>query len=78
MTEETTLPEGEQVTQSEPATEASPATAATSVFKPHGEEFKLDVDFAAVAAAVGLPIEQVEFTITESEEGNTLSGKAKA
>lgn len=50
----------------------------TTVFKPHGEEFMLDTDFAGIAAELNLPIEDVEFTIEESAEGKTLIGKPKA
>lgn len=53
-------------------------SALTTVFKPHGEEFALDPDFTGIAAALNLPVEDVEFTIEESAEGKTLSGKPKA
>jgi len=45
------------------------------IFKPHGEEFSYDVDFAAVAAALNLPIDQVEFSIIEDNDGN-IDGKS--
>lgn len=50
----------------------------TSITKPHGEEFSLEGDFASIAAELNLPIEDVEFTIEDSAEGKTLSGKPKA
>ena len=50
----------------------------TSITKPEGEEFTLDGDFAAIAAALSLPIEDVEFSLVESAEGRTLTGKAKS
>lgn len=58
-------------------TESVPAPAG-SVFKPHGEEFSLGTDFAAVAAALNLPIEDVAFKIEETAEGKTLSGTPKS
>ena len=51
---------------------------ANTVFKPHGEEFTLEGDFASIAADLNLPSEDVEFTIEDSAEGKTLSGKPKA
>ena len=61
-----------------PKAAATEDSTMATVFKPHGEEFTLDGDFAQIAAELNLPIEDVEFTIEESADGKTLSGKPKA
>lgn len=71
MTDETTTPETPKRTRKAKA-------VPTSIFKPHGEEFTLEGDFASIAAELNLPIEDVEFTLEESADGKTLSGKSKA
>lgn len=52
----------------------------TSIWKPLPEEFFLDPDYATIAAALGLEIDQVAWTITdeakEGVDGHTLSGAA--
>ena len=49
-----------------------------SITKPIGEEFFLDSDFAEIAAGLGLEIDQVEFSIADTETEHSLSGVAKA
>lgn len=53
----------------------TPDATTAKIFKPHGEEFSYDVDFAGVAAQLNLPIDQVEFTIIDDADGN-IDGKA--
>lgn len=74
MTDETTATEQPELI--EPVTEAPPAV--TSVTASLNEEFSLEYDFAAIARGLGLPIEQVEFTVEQGENSKTLTGKPKA
>lgn len=49
-----------------------------SIWKPMHQEFKLDTDFAGIAASLGVGIESVLFslesTVQDGVEGQTLSG----
>ena len=49
------------------------------VFKPHGEEFTLAGDFAAIAAALNLPTEAVTWSIEDDAidgiDGKSLVGR---
>jgi hypothetical protein len=45
------------------------------IFKPHGEEFSLDGDFAAVAAALSLSVDQVAWAV-EDDAIDGIDGKS--
>jgi len=53
--------------------ETTPGTY--KVFKPHGKEFTLAGDFTAIAAALGLELDAVAFTVID-ETTNGLDGHA--
>lgn len=50
------------------------------IFKPHGEEFSLEGDFAAIAAALNLSHDQISWTIEDDQadgiDGKSLVGRA--
>lgn len=50
------------------------------IFKVHGEEFSLDQDFAAIAAALNLSHDQINWTIEDDQadgiDGKSLVGRA--
>lgn len=81
---EAPAPEPVQPVTEEPAEmiiqDATPA--GKKIFKPHGEEFSLDGDFSGIAAALGLELDAVDFSIIEDSSGNidgkSLVGVAKA
>jgi hypothetical protein len=45
------------------------------IFKPHGEEFSLEHDFAAIAAELNLSQDQINWTI-EDDQADDIDGKS--
>jgi len=56
------------------------ANAGKKIFKPHGEEFSLEGDFAAIAAELNLSTDQITWTIEDDQadgiDGKSLVGRA--
>jgi hypothetical protein len=54
------------------------ANAVTTIWKPLPEEFLLDVDYASIASALNLSIDQIAWSIEEAQQdgvdGHTLTG----
>ena len=54
------------------------APAGKKIFKTHGEEFSLEIDFAAIAAALNLAQDQITWTIVDDAadgiDGHSLVG----
>lgn len=54
--------------------------AGKKIFKPHGEEFTTDGDFAAIAAALNLTTDQITWTLEDDQadgiDGKSLVGRA--
>lgn len=50
------------------------------IFKPHGEEFSVDQDFAAIAAALDLSNDQITWVVEDDQvdgiDGKSLVGRA--
>lgn len=74
---EAPAPEPVQPVTEEPAKmviqDATPA--GKKIFKPHGEEFSLDGDFTGIAAALGLELDAVDFSVVEDTDG-AIDGKS--
>ena len=58
--------------------DASPA--GKKIFKPHAEEFSVEGDFAAIAAALNLPADQITWSVVDDAvdgiDGHSLVGVA--